>query len=93
MLRLSLLILAAVLSSGCGTMITQMGGITGHPNGYGIYDGVQFDAEGIGWAWSKEKPSDYTVCESMFVTFCLCLDMPFSAVFDTILIPMVLMEK
>ena len=66
-MRTVVIILAAMLLSGCGSIISRTIPVQGHGNQY--YPGVQWDVRDSAWR---------------YVTV---LDLPFSLVFDTLLLP------
>lgn len=81
MIRLSLAVLAAGLSSGCGTVLSYV------DDQGGVYSGVKLDAALLGTI--GKKGGDYIPVVPYVIPFSV-IDMPLSAAADTLCLPVVL---
>jgi len=87
----SILLLAM---TGCGTFLahTDLTDDSGKaPYQTGVYAGVRLDAEFVHDTWSPHNGED--TADRIFLTPIILLDMPFSAIADTVLLPFDLTRK
>lgn len=98
MTRALLLALCLTLPAGCGTLVAvseDFGGAKdalGKTKPYRIYGGVRGDADFLRGLDERERLDDHPLnpSDKVFLGFLAALDMPLSAVLDTLLIPLAL---